>query len=66
MITEQDVKDLINLIENTEAEIKVATALFSEAKKYLSETPIENIDAEYFDDTYAEPLNNFEHIEFRE
>ena len=66
MITEQEVKDMINTIEIVETEIKVATDLFSRAKKYLRETPLIEMDEDYFNENFAEPLNNFEHIDFRE
>ena len=46
MITEQAVKDMINLIEMVEAEIKAATDLFSRAKKYLRETPLTEFDVD--------------------
>ena len=64
MITEQEVKDMINTIEIVEAEIKVATDLFSRANKYLRETPLTEIDCSYFDENFADPLNDFDHIYF--
>ena len=64
MITEQEVKDMINTIEIVEADIKVATDLFSRAKKYLRETPLTEFDVDYFVETFASPLNNFDHIIF--
>ena len=64
IITEQAVKDMINTIEIVEAEIKTATDLFSRAKKYLRETPLTEFDVDYFDENFATPLNNFDHIDF--
>ena len=64
MITEQEVKDMINLIEIVEAEIKAAIDLFSRAKKYLRETQLTEFDVDYFDENFAYPLNNFDHIDF--
>ena len=64
MITEQEVKDMINTIEIVEAEIKVATDLFSRANKYLRETPLTEFDVDYFVKNFAAPLNNFDHIIF--
>ena len=64
IITEQDIKDRINLIENLEAETKAATDLLIRAKKYLRETPLTEFDVDYFVENFAAPLNNFDHIIF--
>ena len=64
IITEQDIKDRINLIENLEAETKSATDLLIRAKKYLRETPLTEFDVDYFVKNFAAPLNNFDHIIF--
>ena len=64
IITEQDVKDRIEFIENIETELKAATDMFSRAKKYMRETPLTEFDVDYFVETFASPLNNFDHIIF--
>ena len=64
IITEQDVKDRIEFIENIETELKAATYLCSRAKKYMRETPLTEFDVDYFVETFASPLNSFDHIIF--
>ena len=64
MITEQQVKEVLNEIESVESEIKEAVEILNRAKKYLCENSLENIDEYYFDKNFAYPINNFKHIEF--
>lgn len=64
MITEKEVKNVLNEIKAAESEIKVANDIFNRAKNYLYETPLNEIDDDYFDKNFAEPLNNLKHIIF--
>ena len=64
MITENDVKTVLNEIKAVESETRVAIDLLNRAKNYLYQTPLDEIDVEYFDMNFADPLNNFKHIDF--
>lgn len=65
MVPKYKVKRMLNEIEAAESEIKVANDLLNRAKKYLYETPLNEIDADYMDKNFAEPLNNLKHISFQ-
>lgn len=64
MITENEVKKVLNEIKVAETEIKVAIDLLNRAKNYLYTTQLDKIDEEYFDENFAYPLNNLKHIDF--